>query len=310
MVVTSHERIDGDGLGASLGLWHALRDAGVECRQFYDSAIPVAFEFLPGVGQRAQSPQELPERFQLAVVDSGSLGRIGVMAHHVDRAAVILNIDHHATNSQFGLVNYVDPTASSCGEIIYRLLQAGGAAVTEEIADCLYTAIVTDTGRFSYANTTAASLAICGRLVQAGCRPELLADRLYFSQPQALVRLQGMAISTLSLAAGGRIATMAITREMFERAGAHAVDTQGFAELSVGISGVHVSALLKEMQEKPGWVKVSLRGRASVDGVDVRAVAEAFGGGGHRYAAGCEFEGSIEQARETIVARLHRSLEQ
>ena len=308
VVVSSHVRIDGDGLGAALALWHALRNRGVACCAFFDSPIPAAFAFLPGLPQALVGPEQLPRRFQLAAIDCGSLDRTGRLADYADRAAVVLNIDHHSTNAQFGDVNYVDSAASSSGEMIYRILAAGGAPITREIADNLYTAIITDTGRFSFGNSTAEAFEICGRLVRAGCRPDLLADRLYFSPPEPLVRLQTMVMATLRLAAGGRIATMEITREMFERTGTHAMDTQGFADLPIGIQGVCVGALLKEMQEGPGRVKVSLRGRPSVEGVDVCSVAESLGGGGHRYAAGCELEGDIEQARRTIVDKLRGSL--
>jgi len=308
VVIGSHVRIDGDGLGASLALMHGLRDAGVECCAFIDSPVPTALGFLPGVRDLLPSPDALPERFGLVVLDCGSLARAGRLAEHAGRATKIFNIDHHATNDQFGDVNYVDPTASSSAEIVFRLLQAGGVALTPQIAENLYAGIVTDTGRFSYANTTAASLKMCGRLVEAGCRPQDLIDRVYLSPPQAVVRLQGLVIDTLRLEEEGRIATMEISREMFRRTGSSAVDTQGFAELPIGIRGVVLSALLKEMVERPGWVKVSLRGRASEDGIDVARAAESLGGGGHRYAAGCEVKGPLEEARGTVLQALRRCL--
>ncbi|MDP6440061.1 MAG: bifunctional oligoribonuclease/PAP phosphatase NrnA [Candidatus Brocadiia bacterium] len=310
VVVTAHVRIDGDALGAALALWHALRDAGQECRTFFDSVIPVTYDFLPGLAERAASPQELPERFVLAVLDTGSLDRIGCLAAHVHQAVSVLNIDHHATNSQFGDLNYVDPAASSSGEIVYRILEAGGAPLTKEIADSLYTAILTDTGRFSFPNTTPAAYEICGRLVEAGCRPQKLTEKIYSSLPESAVRLQALVLGTLKLEAGGCIATMELTEEMLDSTEASETDTQGFAEMPVSVRGVSVSALVKEMAEAPGRIKVCLRGRPSADGVDVRAVAEGFGGGGHRSAAGCVLEGDIERVRRVVVEKLCESLRQ
>ena len=308
VVVTSHERQDGDALGAGVALWHALRNAGVQCSQFYEPPLPAVFEFLPGLEGRARSVQELPERFQLVVLDAGSLDRVGALAHEAPRAVRIINIDHHRTNSLFGHVNYVDPRASCCGEMVYGILRAAGVALTPEIAGCLFTAIATDTGRFSYANTTPQSLEVCAALMRAGARPWELADRIYCSRPPSLLRLEGMALGSLRLEAEGRIATMEITRAMYDQTGTHSVDTQEFADLPLSIRGVQTSALLKELEPGPGAprVKVSLRSRPSEDSVDVCAVAEAFGGGGHRHAAGCELHGSLPEARRRVVEMLRR----
>jgi len=303
--------LDGDGLGASLGLWHALKAAGVSCRQVYEPPVPVVFEFLPGADQRDECAESLPDTFNLAVVDCGALDRIGRLARHADRAGTIVNIDHHVSNRFFGDLNYVDCGASSCGELVYRLLKTAGVALTEEAAVCLYTAIVTDTGRFSYANTTAECIEICGALVRAGCNPAALSDRIYNSQPQSVVRLMGLAIGTLRLHAGERIGTVEITRRMFERTGTRPVDTQGFADIPLSVSGVVASALLKEMRDGPDapWVKVSLRSRPSGNAVDVCAVAQALGGGGHSQAAGCELRGTLAEARDKVVGMLSETLE-
>ena len=310
VVVTSHERLDGDGIGAALGLWHGLRDAGVSCTQSFDSPVPEVFRFLPGLEEQ-RSPEQLPDRFHLAVVDCGSLDRVGPPAEHADRAIRTLNIDHHVTNDQFGDVNYVDREASSCGELVYRILQAGGVTLTPQIGECLYTAIVTDTGSFSYGNTTREAFEICARLVEAGARPWELCERIFFSPPENVVRLKGEAIDSLRLDADGRLGTVAISNEMFRRTGTRSVDTQGFADIPISVRGVEASALLKEIcaDSRPSYVKVSLRSRPGPDSVDVCAVAESFGGGGHRHAAGFEFEGALQEARRVVTDVLTRELD-
>jgi phosphoesterase RecJ-like protein len=244
------------------------------------------------------------------VADCGALERIGSLAEHAHRAVRIVNVDHHLTNSLFGDINYVDRAASSCGELVYRIVEAGKVPITKELADCLYGAILTDTGRFSYANTTTEAFEICARLVRAGACPYELAEKLCHSPLESMVRLQGLAIGTLRLEAEGRIATMEITSEMFERTGARPVDTQGLADIPVSIKGVMASALLKELPGAPKdcCIKASLRSRPSGNAVDVCAVAEAFGGGGHRHAAGCELSGPLCEARRAVVEMLRRQL--
>ena len=310
VVVTSHEHLDGDGIGGTLALWHALRGAGVRCAHIFESPVPAVFEFLSGIEQRAASVDELPERFHLAVVDCSSLDRIGSLAGHTDRVDRIVNIDHHATNSLFGHVNYVERDVSSCGELVYRTIEAGRAPITKEIADCLFTAILTDTGRFCYANSTMQCFEICAGLVRAGARPYELADKIYYSPPPAVVRLHGLAMSSLRLEDDGRLATMQITEEMFRQTGTRAADTQGFADIPVFVKGVDVSVLLKELPAESGCrgIKVSLRSRPGDDGVDVCAVAQDFGGGGHRHAAGFEVEAPLAEARSAVVERLRREL--
>jgi len=310
VVVTSHVNLDGDGVGGALALWHALRGVGIECVQHYEAPMPSVFEFLPGLDERA-GLDGLPERFHLAVIDCGDLARTGQLAGERDRAERIVNIDHHRTNYEFGHINYVDRDVSSSGELIYRILQAGGVPMTSEIAHCLYVAILTDTGGFAYSNTTPEALDICARLFRAGVRPWTLYEQLYGSPAESVVRLKGLTLGTLKLEADGRIATMQITDEMFRSTGTRPVDTQGFADLPISIANVEASALLKEIAEggKVQYVKASLRSRPGERSVDMCSVAEAFGGGGHRHAAGCEFESTLAEAREALLGEIKRQLD-
>ena len=310
VVVTSHVNLDGDGVGAVLALWHGLRSVGVECVQYHEPPMPSVFEFLPGLDRRVKNVRRLPKRFHLVAVDSGTLDRTGALAEKASQAVRIVNIDHHRTNDRFGHINYVVRDASSSGELIYKVLEAGGVPLTPEISLCLYTAIVTDTGRFSYSNTTREAFEICGRLMKAGVCPWELCERLFGSPPDAVVRLMGLTLGTLKLDAGGRVATMEITDKMFRQTGTHPVDTQGFADMAIAVQGVAASALLKEITERGRlkYVKMSLRSRPGDGSVDVCAVAETFCGGGHRHAAGCEFYGTLAQARKAVVAELRRHL--
>jgi phosphoesterase RecJ-like protein len=305
VVVTSHVRLDGDGIGSALALCHALGQRGVDCRTVFEAPVPPMFDFLPGVDGKCCEPGRLPANYKLVVIDCGTLERIGEVAPSLSGAAETINIDHHDSNAMFGDHNYVDPGASSCGEMIRRLLGTAEVPIDRQIADCLFTAIVSDTGQFSHRDTTAQALSVCAECVEAGARPDILVRRLFMSPSPAQVRLRQLALATLNFHCGGSIATMDVTEDMFRRTGLTPVDTEGFAEIPISIQGVRASALLKEMPAC-GYIKVSLRSR---EGVDVCEVARLFGGGGHRNAAGCEIPDGLEDVRRIIVEELQRHLD-
>ncbi len=300
VVVTSHVRLDGDGAGSSLALCHALRLMGTDCRCVFPPPKPPVFEFLPGMDEAAESAEALPEAYHLVVVDCGNLGRLGPLGQDLTGAVDTTNIDHHDTNTRFGGLNYVDPSASSCGEMMRRLLNAAGRPLTLEIAECLFTAVVHDTGRFSHQDTTPEAFAVCGECVAAGARPDELIQNIFMSPTAAQVRLQQMAMATLRFHAEGRVATMVVTERMLRRTGLRAVDTEGFAEIPISVRGVQASALLKEMPDCD-YTKVSMRSKGDVD---VCAVAGAFGGGGHTHAAGCEVSEPLDDVRRAVVEAL------
>lgn len=300
VVVTSHARLDGDGVGSALALWHALRARGTEARLFLQPPVPSMFMFLPGVEQACGTAEELPDRFHLVVIDCGCPERIGAPQGALEGAARTINIDHHDSNTGFADLNYVDPAASSCGEMVYGLLKAEGVALNRELADCLYTAIVTDTGQFAHQDTTARALEICAECMKAGAEPHELVRHLFTSPSPAQVKLRHLALGTLRFGDGGRTATMVITRRMFEETGLGPEDTEGFSEVPIAIRGVEASALLKELPDQD-YIKVSLRSRGPID---VCAVARAFGGGGHTRAAGCEITDTVENARHAVAEQL------
>jgi phosphoesterase RecJ-like protein len=304
VVVTSHIRLDGDAVGSALALWHGLRARGVEAYQAFKQPTPSMFHFLEGLAAESAVPLRLPDRYHLVVLDCGTLDRVGEVAERLGGRARTLNIDHHASNSCFGDLNYVDTDASSCGEMVYGLLRDGGVPLSRDVAECLFTAIVTDTGQFSHEDTTPEALAICAECMRAGAKQHELIRQLFMSPSPAQVKLRHLALGTLRFYDGGRVATMCITREMFRQANIGPQDTEGFAEVPVGIQGVVASALLKEL---PGCdqIKVSMRSRESVD---VCAVARLFGGGGHMHAAGFEVADSLENARQSVAEQLQAQL--
>jgi len=302
VVITSHVRLDGDGVGSALALWHALRARGVEACVVLDPPIPTIFGFLPGMDSVVPGPASLPPAYNLVVIDCGALERIGALRDALSGRARTVNIDHHASNLLFGDINYVEGHASSCGEMLYGLLTAGGAPLTAPIAECLLAAIVSDTGQFSHQDTTPAAYSVSARCVEAGARPHVVVRGLFSAPTPAQVRLRALAMGTLRFHSGNLISTMDVTAEMFRQTGLAPIDTEGFADIAISIEGVEAAALLKEM---PGsdYIKVSMRSR---DYVDVAEVARTFGGGGHQHAAGCEVYDTLEAVRRSIVAELDR----
>jgi len=305
VVLTSHVRLDGDGAGSVLALRHALRAHGVDARHIFEQPTPPMFNSMPGMTERCPDPARLPERYHLAVIDCGNWQRIGKVGEALTGRVTTVNIDHHSSNTRFGDLNLVDPTASSVGEMMYDLLREAGAPITQDIAECLFAAIVSDTGQFSHEDTNPNAFTVCGDCVRAGARPDRIVGALFASPSPAQVKLQHLALGTLQFHYGGRIATMDITRAMFDQVKLQPADTEGFAELPISIQGVQASALFKEM---PGtdYVKVSMRSRNCGD---VCAVAREFGGGGHMHAAGCEIRDTLAEARRAIVQRMELQLE-
>jgi len=303
-VLTSHVRVDGDAVGSVLALWHGLRAAGVGAYVFLEGPVSEMFDFLPGIDERSRSLDGVPETCNVVVVDCGSYGRIGSAAEALLRRGPVINIDHHDGNTMFGDVNYVDPAASSCGEMVYAMLKDAGVPLDRATAECIFAAVLTDTGQFSHQDTTAEAFSVCAACVRAGVDPYKMARRLFLSPSPDQVKLRHLALGTLRLHHGGQIATMEVTEEMFRQTGLGPPDTEGLAEVAISIRGVRAAALLKEMPGA-GFVKVSMR---SHDDMDVRAVADAFGGGGHRNAAGCEIKGLLEDVREAVVRELSRRL--
>ena len=211
----------------------------------------------------------------------------------------VVNIDHHSTTALFGTINWIDSTASAVGEMIYNLCKATGVRVTKEIAECVYTALITDTGSFHYSNTTERTFKVASELVRTGVKPAKTAEAVFASYSWSRIELMGAVLSTARRDETGRVACMRQTIEMQQRAHASDEDADGFVNYPLTVGEVEAVAMLKECE--PGIYRTSLRSKGDVN---VAKVAEKFGGGGHRNAAGCTLRGTWEEAENTIVALL------
>ena len=223
-LLTSHVNPDGDAIGSELGLARLLRSLGKGAVVWNRDPIPAVYRPLPGserVHSGEQPPAGFPEKFDAVVVlECPSPDRTGLEAHV--GSLPVINIDHHLGNQHYGAVNWVDSAAPAVGEMVFRLAQALKVTLDPETASCLYLTLVTDTGGFRYSNATPAAFEAAAALVREGAHPEQVAQWLYESQPESVVRLLGEMLQTLALHHGGRIATVRLDPEMFERAGASA----------------------------------------------------------------------------------------
>jgi phosphoesterase RecJ-like protein len=298
--ITSHIRPDGDSLGSSLGLYWLLRALDKEVEVIMRDPVPHAYQQLPGADEVRVTPSIDRPYHAVFVIECSDITRPGLL--DLDKQ-VVVNIDHHSTTALFGTINWIDSTASAVGEMIYNLCKATGVRVTKEIAECVYTALITDTGSFHYSNTTERTFKVASELVRTGVKPAKTAEAVFASYPWSRIRLMGEVLSTAKRNETGRVACLRQTLEMQKKIGAADEDADGLVNYPLTVGEVEAVALLKE--SAPGVYRTSLRSKGEVN---VARVAETFGGGGHRNAAGCTLKGSWEEAESKIMGLLQDAI--
>ena len=302
-VITSHEAPDGDALGSLLGAGLALKALGKDAVMFLGGPAPLPGEYrfldLEKQGLSRARPSDFEERV-LVAVDCASKARVGAEPGVVDAARFTINIDHHHDNPRFGDVNLIVPDASSTGEVLADVFEELGVALTPEIAEALYIALVTDTGRFQYANTTPKALRLAADLVEAGADVHRVFQGVYENVQFAKLKLLARALERARVLEGGEIVVSHLLRDDFEAVGASEPYSEGIIDVLRSVEGSAVSALIREPpRDGVPARKVSLR--SSVDEVDVSAIARKSGGGGHREAAGFSSDLSVDELTEFIV---------
>jgi len=294
--ITSHIRPDGDSLGSSLGLYWLLRALEKDVEVIMRDAAPHAYWQLPGADSIRVTPAVDRAYDAVFVIECSDIDRPGLA--NLDKQFVV-NIDHHSTTELFGTVNWIDSTASAVGEMIYNLAKATGVRVSKEIAECVYTALLTDTGSFHYSNTTERTFKIASELVRTGVRPAKTAEAIFGSYQWPKIELLSQVLSTAKRDQTGHIAWMRQTLDMQEQTHASEEDADGFVNYPLAVGEVEASALFKECA--PGVYRTSLRSKGDVN---VARIAEQFGGGGHRNAAGCTLKGDLEEIEQKLVPLL------
>ncbi|MBQ7417277.1 MAG: bifunctional oligoribonuclease/PAP phosphatase NrnA [Acidaminococcaceae bacterium] len=290
MVIVSHISPDGDTLGSSLALAHALRMLGKEVMLNVDDDIPSVFSFLPGIGEYIRfAPDDSVPADLLIVIDASSADRAG-NAMNVVKARSVLNIDHHKTNTHFADYLYLDSDAAATAEIIYSLLLELGTELNTEIATCIYEGLYTDTGSFKYSNTTSRTLSIASALLTYGVNPSLISDNMEVKS-RSQVEMLGKVLETLTFLRDGKIAYVEVAPELYD----YNVDTDTFVSYPRYIEGVEVALLFKQVEEN--LTRVSFRSKQ----VDVAKIALSFGGGGHQKASGCSIHAPLKKAESVVL---------
>jgi len=299
--ITSHIRPDGDSLGSSLGLFWLLRALDKEVEVIMRDPAPHSYQKLPGADAIRVTPAVDRAYDGVFVIECSDIDRPGLI--DLEKQFVV-NIDHHSTTELFGTVNWIDSTASAVGEMIYNLCKATGVRVTKEIAECVYTALLTDTGSFHYSNTTERTFKIASELVRTGVKPAKSAEAIFGSYHWAKIELLSQVLATARRDESGHVAWMRQTMEMQERTRASDEDADGFVNYPLAVGEVEATALFKECS--PGVYRTSLRSKGDVN---VAKIAELFGGGGHRNAAGCTLRGDWDEIELQIVPLLRDAVE-
>lgn len=301
-LITAHERLDGDALGSELALYHLLRNMGKEATIYNQDVTPENYRFFTE-SDRITNELPPPESFDAAfVLDCSDLQRVGREAAKIATIPCLINIDHHFSNGGFCETQLIDPRASSTGELICRLLAHMGIAPTGEIATCLYTAILTDTGGFRYGNTGRGTLLAAADLVAGGADPQWISENVYETNAPARIRLLASILPKLTIDEGGRVGSITVTQQDLASTEALPEHTEGFVDLPRTIRGVDISVLYAELPD--GSFKLSLRSKGTVN---VERIARVFGGGGHINAAGCRMEGNIDDIRRRLLEAIRAS---
>ena len=266
-----------------------------------NGTIPQAYTSLPGVDQIKNVSSVNGKYDAVFVIECSDLQRPGIDG--LDKQLTV-NIDHHATSAHFGTINWIDSTASAVGEMIYNLCKAIGGKITPEIAECVYLALVTDTGSFRYSNTSDRTLKVTSELVKAGAKPEKVGEAVYNSYPWSRIELMRQVLDTVGRDESGRIATLRQTMAMGEDSGAVDGDNNGFVNIPLAAKDILAVIYMREIG--PDKFRASLRSRGDIN---VAKVAEQFGGGGHRNAAGLSIDGPWDEAEQGLIAAVSDAID-
>jgi phosphoesterase RecJ-like protein len=298
----AHKDADADSLGSALGFALALRASGHRVRVVVPEPLPRLLAYLPGFETVETGGAPLGDT--VFTFDCATLPRFGERRDEVERAATVVNIDHHLSNTAFGSINLVDASASATGQVVYQLLGLLGAPISAAVATNLYAALLTDTGGFLHENTTEAALRLGAALVAAGADPSWVALKSYKSRSLSQVRLEGLSIAGMVAELGGALLWSEVTGVMLDQTGADMQESEGIIDALQSIATMEIAILFKETT--PDRTKISVRTREPFDATDV---CTPFGGGGHRRAAGAEIGEALPDARRLVLEVARRLIE-
>ncbi len=296
-LITSHARPDGDSIGSQLAMAFALDALGKTARIVNADPAPEHYQEFPGMDRiEIAAAVERPDVDAVIVMECSDLSRTGVAGLE---GQFIINIDHHAGNRMYGAINWYDLSAAACGEMVFDVIRALGVPLTTEIATHIYLAILTDTGSFHHSNITPRTFDICRQCVDAGVNPAVMARRVFDSNSFGKLKLIGALLDDMELVDDGRLAVMHLDDEMLQSTGSTHNDTEGLINLPLTAREIQAVVFFKIGDDEQ--VRVSMRSKYDVD---VRQVAAAYGGGGHKNAAGFTASGRVTDVKDEIIGRM------
>jgi phosphoesterase RecJ-like protein len=299
-ILTSHARPDGDAIGSQLALAFALDRLGKKVRLINRDPVPGPYRVFPGADRIELAPEATVPADAVVLLECSELSRPEVAG--LDRYFII-NVDHHLGNEMYGSVNWFDPTAAACGEMVADIVDELGVEWTPEIASHLYLAISTDTGSFRFGSITPRTFDRCRRIAEAGVDTAALSRQIFDSYSVGRVRITGAMLSAMELFHDNRVAVLHVDEEQLRANGATIDDTEGLVNLPLGAREVVAVALFK--RQPTGIYRVSLRSKGDLD---VRTVAARWKGGGHRNAAGCTVKGNFAELKQAFVDEIGAKL--
>lgn len=303
-MLASHTNPDGDAIGSLIAMGLSLDALNKKTTLYNESPVPAVYRFLPAIDRIVRHIDRANIYDTAIILDCSDLQRIGKAVSTVNRIPVIINIDHHITNTHFGNFQLIDTSACATTEIIYRLLKKMAVPINRAVATSIYTGIFTDTGSFRFSNTNRSAFAICEEMLGLGVDPYNVAQHVYETYSLGHIRLLNLAINSIEISYNGKLSMMVLTKKMLDETGTQPEDIDGLVNYAKGIEGVKVAVLIQELTnnkgkpKKPGRFKVSLRSDGTVD---VAAIATSFGGGGHYRAAGFSIESTLSDIKSEII---------
>ena len=300
-LITSHARPDGDSIGSQLAMAFALEALGKSVRIVNTDAAPEHYQEFPGMERiEIATSVERPDVEAVIVMECSDLSRTGVAGLDGE---FIINIDHHAGNRMYGAINWYDLSAAACGEMVFDVIASLGVPLSTEIATHIYLAILTDTGSFHHSNITPRTFDICRQCVDAGVNPAVMARRVFDSNSFGKLKLIGALLDDMELVDEGRLAVLRLDDDMLKATGSTQNDTEGLINLPLTAREIQAVVFFKLGAD--GIVRVSMRSKYDVD---VREVAAAYGGGGHKNAAGFTAAGTVNEVKDEIIGRLRDAI--
>ncbi len=303
ILVVSHTNPDGDAIGSLIATGLSLKALNKKTTLYNESPIPAVYRFLPKVHHVVREIEEIA--YDLAIIlDCSSLERIGKAAAVVKRIPLIINIDHHISNTHFGHIQLIDTSACATSEIVYWLIKQMGVPLDKFIATAIYTGILTDTGSFRFSNTNRAAFSICQEMLDLGVDPYDISQHVYGTYSLGRIKLLNLALDSIEISNNGKLSIMTLTKDMFVETHTQPEDGDGLINYAKRIEDIKVAALIQEHHNGSEPLKnhnmyhVSLRSDGSVD---VAAIASRFGGGGHASAAGFNIESTLSEIKSMIL---------